>query len=198
MSDTGIEELTADTWPLFAEFFERQGGLFGGCWCVFFHPDPPWAPDGLVDGTKDNRALKQRLVEEGSAHAALVVQDGHVVAYAQYGPPAELANIHHRKQYDATKAADPDWRVTCIQVLKTHRRQGLAEVALRGAVDLVAAHGGGLVEGYPHDMALKEGRKTSSSFLYNGTRRMYERVGFTYDRAKGQFNCVMRLEVPAA
>jgi hypothetical protein len=31
----------------------------------------------------------------------------------------------------------------------------------------------------------------SSSFLYNGTRRLYERLGFAYDRPKGLKNCVM-------
>ena len=67
-------------------------------------------------------------------------------------------------------------------------------MALRGAVDLIAAAGGGVVEGYPHDLAEKKaaGKKVSSSFLYNGTRTMYERVGFTYDRPKGLGNCVMR------
>ena len=38
----------------------------------------------------------------------------------------------------------------------------------------------------------------SASFLYNGTRNLYERMGFTYDRPKGQGNCVMRTTVPAA
>ncbi|WP_268760891.1 hypothetical protein [Cellulomonas sp. Leaf395] len=28
-------------------------------------------------------------------------------------------------------------------------------------------------------------RKKNSSFLYNGTRTMYEREGFIYDRPKG-------------
>jgi hypothetical protein len=36
-----------------------------------------------------------------------------------------------------------------------------------------------------------------SSFLYNGTRAMYEREGFTYDRPKGQGNCVMVRQVAA-
>ena len=35
----------------------------------------------------------------------------------------------------------------------------------------------------------------NSSFLYNGTRTMYEREGFTYDRPKGLGNCVMVREV---
>ena len=38
----------------------------------------------------------------------------------------------------------------------------------------------------------------SSSFLYNATRTMYERLGFTYDRPKGAGNCVMFLDVRAA
>jgi hypothetical protein len=51
------------------------------------------------------------------------------------------------------------------------------------------------VEGYPHDTARK---KMSSTFLYNGTRSMYEKAGFEYERPKGKNNCVMRKVVPAA
>ena len=65
----------------------------------------------------------------------------------------------------------------------------MASVALRGAVDLIAQAGGGVVEGYPHDTGGV--RKKNSSFLDNGTRTMYERAGFTYDRPKGLGNCVM-------
>jgi predicted acetyltransferase len=51
------------------------------------------------------------------------------------------------------------------------------------------------VEGYPHETGEK---KMSSSFLYNGTRGLYERVGFEYVRPKGLRNCVMRRSVDAA
>jgi hypothetical protein len=47
----------------------------------------------------------------------------------------------------------------------------------------------GVVEAYPHDT---EGKKVSASFLYNGTRSLFERADFTYVRAKGKKNCVMR------
>ena len=66
-------------------------------------------------------------------------------------------------------------------------------MALRGAVELIARAGGGVVEGYPHDTGGV--RKKNSSFLYNGTRTMYEREGFSYDRPKGLVNCVMVREV---
>ncbi len=71
-----------------------------------------------------------------------------------------------------------------------------AAAALHGAVELIAQAGGGLVEGYPHDTGGV--RKKNSSFLYNGTRAMYEREGFTYDRPKGLGNCVMVREVAAS
>ena len=73
---------------------------------------------------------------------------------------------------------------------------GVAAAALRGALDLIAKAGRG-VEGYPHD--IPEGKKISSSFLYNATRSVYEQAGFTYERPKdkGKGNCVMTTTIAA-
>jgi GNAT superfamily N-acetyltransferase len=183
-----VKPLGPDTWDAFARLLERHNGVFGGCWCTWFHTfhgEKTFTAEG-------NRALKKRLVEEHRAHAALVVDGDEAVAWAQYGPPEELPNIHHRKEYEATLDAPPDYRVTCIFVDKKHRRNGVTEVALRGAVELIAKDGGGVVEGYPHDTT--DGRKVS--VLYNATRSLYERVGFSYVRPKGLRNCVMRRVVP--
>jgi hypothetical protein len=75
---------------------------------------------------------------------------------------------------------------------KKYRRQGVTEIALHGAVDLIEQAGGGVVEGYPHDTT--DGRKVS--VLYSSTRALYERAGFSYVRPKGLRNCVMRIVVP--
>ena len=64
-----------------------------------------------------------------------------------------------------------------------------------GRPDLIAQAGGGVVEGYPHE---KPTKKVSSSFLYNGTRPLYERMGFEYVRPKGLKNTVMRRTVEPA
>ncbi len=193
--DLTIRPLSADTWPAFAALVERHDGIFGGCWCTYFH-----SLSRDKDRTyESNRDLKCGLVEKGRAHAALVFDGDEAVAWAEYGPPDELPNLHHRAQYEATQVSPPDYRVTCIFVDRRYRRHGLAALALKGALDLIGQAGGGLVEGYPHDMAKQpEGKKMSSSFLYNGTRRMYEEAGFTFDRAKGLKNCVMTLTVPPA
>ncbi len=182
-----IRPLSADTWPAFADLVARHNGVFGGCWCTWFH---------TLSRDKDrtyesNRNLKCRLVEQGRAHAALVFDGDEAVAWAEYGPPLELPNIHHRQEYEAGLVRPPDYRITCIFVDKKHRRKGVTAAALRGAVDLIAQAGGGVVEGYPHDTG---GKKVS--VLYNGTRSLYEQAGFSYLRPKGKRNCVMRRVVP--
>ncbi len=186
-----VVALGADTWSLFEDLAGRHNGVFGGCWCIYFHPDGP----ERGQGADANRELKKRYVEQGRAHAALVVHSDEAIAWCEYGTPEELPTIHHRKQYEAECDVLPDYRLTCIFVDRRYRRRGLAEVALRGALELIARAGGGVVEGYPHEVGEK---KMSSSFLYNGTRGLYERAGFEYVRPKGLRNCVMRRAVNPA
>lgn len=191
-----IKALRPQTWPAFEALVMRHNGIFGGCWCTWFHDGHP-SCEGRGETYEGNRAVKKRLVDEGVAHAALVMAGEEAVAWAEYGTPEELPTIHHRKEYDATKEAEPDYRITCVFVDKRHRRQGVTELAIQGALDQIARAGGGRVESYPHDLT-EQTKKMSSSFLYNGTRRLYERLGFTYDRPKGLKNCVMFRDVAPA
>jgi GNAT superfamily N-acetyltransferase len=186
-----IEALSPQTWDAFAALAERHNGVWGGCWCTWFHcyPDPPERKQ------LGHREFKRQLVEEDRAHASLVFDGDVAVAWAEYGPVEELPNIHHRKEWEQGVARKPDYRITCLFVDRDYRRKGVAAVAVRGALALIAAAGGGLVESYPHD--LPPGKKTSSSFLYNATRTMYEQLGFSYERPKGKGNCVMSTVVTA-
>lgn len=34
-----IEPLSPETWESFAGLVERHNGIFGGCWCTYFHPE---------------------------------------------------------------------------------------------------------------------------------------------------------------
>ena len=189
MSEYVVRALEPATWDGFAAMVERRNGIFGGCWCTYFHT---MASEKTYDADS-NRELKERLVRTGGAHAALVFHGDEAVAWCQYGPPAELPNIYHRKEYDETSEREPDYRITCLFVDKRYRRSGVSAVAVQGVLDLVAAAGGGVVEAYPHD---NDGAKVS--VLYTGTRALFEGAGFGYDRPKGAKNCVMSRTVAPA
>jgi GNAT superfamily N-acetyltransferase len=192
MSRYTVKPLDTSTWDAFAQLAGRHNGVWNGCWCTWFHATS--AERGGKERTSDsNRTLKQRLVSEGRAHAALVFDGDEAVAWCEYGTPEELPNIYHRKEYEEGLDRLPGYRLTCFFVDKRYRRKGVAAVALRGALDLIAQAGGGVVEAYPHDTA---GEKVSASFLYNATRSMFEQAGFDYERPKGKKNCVMSKTVP--
>ncbi len=190
--DFDIVALTPEAWDAFAGLVERHNGIFSGCWCIWFHPDS----DERGQGYDGNKALKKRYVEEGKAHAALVMDGDEAVAWCEYGTPEELPNIHHRKDYDAAGEPLPDYRLTCIFIDKRYRRRGLTHLAMDGALEMIARAGGGIVEGYPQD--LSDGRRVGNSFLYNSTRATYEQHGFTYVRPKGKGHTVMRRTVEPA
>jgi GNAT superfamily N-acetyltransferase len=188
MTEYSVRPLGNDTFDAFARLVEKHNGVWGGCWCLSFHPKSPERGQSLAG----NRALKQRLVSEDRAHAALVLNGEDAVGWCQYGSPAELPNITHRKEWEANLIATPDYRLTCFFVDRDHRRSGVAETALHGALDLIAKAGGGTVEAYPYDTG---GKKANASFLYNGTRDLFERAGFEYERHKGKNHCVMSITI---
>ena len=93
--------LGPDTWDDFATLVEANNGVWGGCWCMGFHPE------GLDrENASANRDAKRAHVEQGTVHQILVYADDHCVGWCQYGPPAELPNIKNPKAY-AKDLAEP-------------------------------------------------------------------------------------------
>lgn len=89
-----IRPLDASTWAVFAELAERNNGIFGGCWCMGYHPER--GQQGI-----SYRTVKQDRVRTGRAHAALVIdEDGSAQRWCQYGSPEELPRIKHKREYD--------------------------------------------------------------------------------------------------
>jgi GNAT superfamily N-acetyltransferase len=172
-----VAPLDAATWDAFAELVERNNGVFGGCWCIGFHLETRQA--GL-----DHRSAKEDRVRAGRAHAALVLdEDGLAQGWCQYGSPAELPGIKHRREYDKDAPPRPDWRITCFYVDKKHRGQGIARAALEGALDQIAGAGGGLVEAIPEVTA---GREAPGRFLFSTTVELFEEYGFARVRQVGK------------
>ena len=188
MADFTVKALDESTWPDFADLVEHSGGVWGGCWCLGFHPE------GFQGSPEANRDAKLERVRTDAAHASLVYDGSTCVGWCQFGSSTELTRLKNRKAYEQQLADLPDWRITCFYVDKTRRKQGVSDAALAGALTLIAGLGGGTVESYPEDT---EARKVSSSFLHNGTVGMFERHGFTRDRKIGKDRWVVTARVAA-
>lgn len=187
-----IKPLTLETFPAWLALAEKHNGVWGGCYCSYFHGDT----EQTVKSEYDRPTFKRRLVEEGVAHAALVFDGDAAIAWCEYGSPLELPGIYHRTQYDAGEMNPAPWRITCFFVDRDHRRSGVAREALDGALALIAEAGGGEVVSFPNQ--LEPGARTSSSFLHNGTRAMFEKAGFTFERRIGKNKTVMRKTIAPA
>jgi GNAT superfamily N-acetyltransferase len=180
-SPYAVKALDESTWPAFAALVERNGGIFGGCWCMGFHPEVS------RPNTGDNRTAKEQRVRDGQAHAALVFEGEDCVGWCQFGAPGEVPRIKNRAAYERGLTASPDWRIACCFAGKGHRRQGVFAAALAGALEFIAGLGGGIVEGYP------EGADAvPAGFLYHGALSTYEKLGFVRDRKIGKHRWVVR------
>ena len=130
-------------------------------------------------------SLTWNIVEDATTTLGLTSRSKKRAAqgWCQYGSPAELPGIKHKREYEQDPPPRPDWRITCIFVDKRHRGRGVARAGLEGALDQIARLGGGLVEAIPEVTA---GREAQGRFLFSATVELFEQYGFTRGRQVGK------------
>jgi hypothetical protein len=181
--------LTSDTWDDFARLVEANNGVWGGCWCMGFHPEGV----GTGHTAIGNRQAKEARVREGTVHQILVYDGDQCVGWCQYGSPLELPNIKNPKAYAAELSEVPDWRIGCIFTGSRHRRSGVARAAVGGALDAIREAGGGLVEAYPEQVEGRDAQR--GAYFHTGPTNLFEEFGFQRDRKIAKWRWVMRLRV---
>lgn len=193
MADTPTPSYTTrlldeETWEDFAGLVEAHNGVWGGCWCMGFHPE------GVGRGTAaENRAAKLAHVRNRTVHQVLVYDGAECVGWCQFGSSAELPNIKNPKAYESGLVKLPDWRIGCIFTASRHREKGVARAAVAGALDEIARAGGGLVEAYPEQ---DEDRKPQrGAYFHTGPEALYAGLGFERDRQIAKWRWVMRRSV---
>ncbi|WZH36897.1 MAG: GNAT family N-acetyltransferase [Microbacterium enclense] len=183
-----VRPLDASTWAAFEELCVASNSYPSGCWCIGFHEE------GTTRDATCNRERKHARVVSGTAHAALVLDDGRCIGWCQYGPATEVVRIKNRRQYDASQDGPlPDWRIGCVYARTGHRRQGVAAFALDGALRMIAAAGGGRVEGYP-----EPADAVPAGFLFHGALSTFERAGFVRTRSIGKHRWVVTKTIEPA
>jgi GNAT superfamily N-acetyltransferase len=180
-------ELDRSTWHYFDDLFRRNKGVWGGCWCTYYHA-PRGAPWSAGPG---NRKTKEELLSRGEDHGIIVLNGEVPRGWCQFGPKEELPRMDGRKGYEAP-AGPGVWRVTCFFVDKGSRRRGVATKALSAAIASMEKEGAKLVEAYP----VETGRgRTSANMLWSGTPSMFESFGFKKTRKLGKSTWVMSKEL---
>jgi len=182
--------LTTQTWDDFAALVEANNGVWGGCWCMGFHPE------GVIADRERNRTLKRTHTENGTVHQILVYDGDTCVGWCQYGPPSEVATIKNPKAYERELRDLPDWRIGCIFTGGKHRERGVARAAVEGALAVIAAAGGGVVEAYPEQT--QDRKPQRGSYLHTGPEELYAGFGFVRDRQIAKWRWVMRATIAAA
>jgi hypothetical protein len=188
-SDYVTRPLTPQTWPDFVELVEVNNGVWGGCWCIGFHPE------GLPSGrtVERNRLLKQRHVDNGTVHQILVYDGDQCVGWCQYGSPLELPNIKNPGTYVKDLSDLPDWRIGCIFTGSRHRGRGVARAAVAGALEAIREAGGGVVEAYPEQVDDRPPQR--GAYLHTGPESLFSEFGFVRDRRIAKWRWVMRRDV---
>jgi hypothetical protein len=181
--------LDADTWGDFAALVEANNGIWGGCWCMGFHPEGV----GAGRTAAGNRRSKHDHVHNGTVHQVLVYAGDECVGWCQYGAPAELPNIKNPRAYEKELRELPDWRIGCLFTGKGHRREGVARAAVTGALEAIADAGGGLVEAYPEQVEGREPQR--GAYFHTGPEDLFVELGFTRDRRIAKWRWVMTRRV---
>jgi GNAT superfamily N-acetyltransferase len=182
-----VGRLEVETWDAFVDLVERNNGIYGGCWCAPNHVE-------YQRGVSDPRALKEQLVQCGRAHAALVFDDeANAQGWCQYGV-SESLDLKHSREYRKDPPAPAKWRIACIFVDKRHRGEGIARMALLGAISQIVLAGGGRIEAISETTS---GRQAQDRFLFSGTVELFEDLGFTRVRQVGKHAWILSRTVKA-
>nr|WP_306239543.1 GNAT family N-acetyltransferase [Ornithinimicrobium cryptoxanthini] len=115
------------------------------------------------------RALTRREHPPG----VVTYRDGEPVGWCSISPRAEIPRLVSSKLIRPVDEV-PVWSIICVVVRSGHRRQGVTEQMLEGAVAYAAGLGAPAIEAYPVD---PEGRM-DLTMAFVGTKTMFARVGF--------------------
>jgi GNAT superfamily N-acetyltransferase len=183
------KDLNRRTWPDFEKLFAKHNGVWGGCWCMFYHTTGTFQTKGHGPA---NKRTKKELVSKGHAHGIIVYREAKPVGWCQYGQRKELPRIDSSNKYPKPVPGEEIklWRITCFFVEPHNRRRGVGRFALNAALDAIKKEGGGLVEAYPSTKP-----DQGASLMWPGNVTMFEKAGFQTAQPFGKSHVIMRMKV---
>jgi len=183
--------LTLERWPDLEAVFTAKGcSVAKGCWCMYYRRSGDRAR-ALPNAKRAaaNKADLKALVRAGRVPGLIGYRNKVPVGWVSLGPREEYAKLV-RSPVMRPVDDQPVWSVICFVVPSEHRRQGVAQALLAGAVAYARKQGARLIEAYPVD---KPGRSSDDSMWF-GSKSMYDEAGFSEVARRKPHRPLMRLE----
>jgi GNAT superfamily N-acetyltransferase len=173
MSNTGeieVVEATADRWADFETVMGPRGGS-GGCWCMLWRVSRKTFDAEKGDGLK---AAMRGVFQDVRPPGLIAYADGTPAGWCSIAPRADFPRLETSR---ILKPVDENsvWSVTCLTVVKAHRRKGVSVALLNAAAEFVARRGGAIVEGYPVE---PDRPNYPPVYAWTGVARAYLSAGY--------------------
>ena len=140
------------------------------CWCLS-HRLRVKEIDELGNGSREDAA--RALAAGRSSFGVVTYRDDVPVGWCHVAPRAEISRLVRSTLIRPVDDV-PVWSIICVVVRGGHRKQGVTQHLVEGAVAYAASRGAPAVEAYPVD---PQGRM-DTTMAFVGTRSMFERCGF--------------------
>lgn len=170
-----VSPLTPDRWADFEAIFEARGcSMARGCWCMYYRESGQQHAGPDVRLADVRKARMRKLVSAGPPPGLIAYYEGRPVGWVAVAPRTEYPRL---RRSPIAKPVDerPVWSIVCFVVPSEWRGRGVASALLHKSVDYARSRGATVLEGYPVDKP----ERTSDNWLWNGTKVMFDRAGFT-------------------
>ncbi len=172
----GVAMTQWETHPVTEDRFEDLADVINPnrrethCWCLS-HRLPAREIAELGGGSRQE--AMRCLTRREHAPGVVTYREGTPVGWCSISPRAEIPRLVSSTLIRPVDEV-PVWSIICVVVRSGHRRQGVTQHLLEGAVAYAAGLGAPAVEAYPVD---PPGRM-DLTMAFVGTRAMFERAGF--------------------
>lgn len=137
-------------------------------------------------GARNKRAFK-KIVTSGDVPGLLAYIDNEPVGWCSVAPRSTFPFLERSR---ILKRLDekPVWSVSCLFVLRPHRRRRISVKLLEAAVDFARRQGAPAIEGYPNDPP----SPMPDTFAWTGLASAFERAGFVEVARRSSHRPIMR------
>ncbi len=196
-----VNELSPSTWKDFEALFAKHNGVWGGCWCMYYHSQGTFLLGSRIRASR-NKQDKHALVRKGKSHGIICYYNGTPVGWCQYGTREELPRLDASRTYlrlGLQNSRKKNFGVSrAFLSTATIRGKGAASFALKAALSAIRKQGGGIIEAYPLETLAEVPRKTDkgkASFMWSGSVAMFQKAGFKVVARLGKSRRLVRRTV---